>query len=340
MHRCMIGFLRAALLLAAVSGAATARAETVTVATIRIMSNTALFTAMHRGYFKAEGIDLDVRWFEAAQENVLAVTSGAADVASGGLTAGFYNIAAKGGLRMIGSSTWEAPGFFNNGFVATTAAWDGGLRSVQNLVGRRVGINTMGATQHYALALVAQKYGFPIDRVTIVPLQNFPNLVAAFKGGQIDVMIAASNIAVQAQADGYGKILAWSGDETPWQIGAIFSRPQTLAARRPALEAFMRAMRHGAADFNAACNRRDAAGKGIMDAACLSSVQEVVAVTGLPEKAVRDGIAFVPPTLGIDVPDIYNQVAFWKSANLIPADTDAGKIIDTSWTTGHVPLKN
>ena len=309
--------------------------EHIDVSTLRILSNAGLFVGQIKGYFAQEGVDLSIKWFDAAQETVMATVSGAVDISSGGFTAGFYNIAAKGGLKVIAASSREEPGFPNNGFVVTPAAYAGGLKTVADLPGKRVGINTTGSTQHYAIALVAQKYGYDVSRVTIVPMQNFPNLVAAFKGGQIDVMIAASNIAVQAEHDGYGKLIAWSGDETPWQLGAIYARPDTLAKRRPAIEKFIRAFQRGAADYNHACNQLDAQKNIVIGPECEALIADLSPLIGQTPAQIRGSLSYVDPTLAMNVGDIYNQLAFWKSQNMAPQDADASKMLDLSFVKGN-----
>jgi NitT/TauT family transport system substrate-binding protein len=46
------------------------------------------------------------------------------------------------------------------------------------------------------------------------------------------------------------KILGWAGDETPWQLGAVFTTPRTLERRERVVEAFLRAYRRGAAVYD------------------------------------------------------------------------------------------
>ena len=224
---------RALLLVAAMVGLTWKTAEAAdlqkfTISTMRITANAPVLIAKERGYFRDEGLDAQLTLFDSAQDIVLAVASGATMVGNGGFTVGFYNLASKGGLRVIGGYNREEKGYRNNGFLVTNQAYDTGLKTLKDLPGHRVGINATGSTQHYALGLISEKYGFDMSRVSVVPMQNYPNLTAAFKGGQIDVMIATVNIANQLMGQKLGHVIGWSGDETPWQLGAIYTRPAVI----------------------------------------------------------------------------------------------------------------
>jgi NitT/TauT family transport system substrate-binding protein len=319
-----------ALLLATAGGRA-AELQHLSVATMKNMPNAGLFVAYDRSYFRDEGLPVELIWTEAAQQGMMTVASGSADLGSGGMTAGFFNIAAKGGLKLIGASTREAPGFHNNGFVVSNTAYESGLRSLRDLPGHRVGINTFGATQHYAIALVAEKYGYKIDSVIMPTMQNFPNLVAAFRGGQLEAMVATGNIAAQMEAQKTGRVIGWSGDETPWQLGAIVVRPEMLTSRRAELAAYVRAYQRGAREFHAACNRLDDRRALIIDAACEEYLAFLSRFLDQPVGQLRNSIAFVAPDMAMDVGDVFHQLAFWQSRKLAPPDADAARMIDLSF---------
>lgn len=89
-----------------VSAPAPAHAETVKVGVLRYVSSGGLFLAVERGYFNAEGLDVELKFFEAAQPIAVAVVSGDTDFGVTALTGGFYNLAGKGALRLIGAQAY------------------------------------------------------------------------------------------------------------------------------------------------------------------------------------------------------------------------------------------
>ena len=312
--------------------------EKITIATMPITPNAPVLVAKERGYFRDAGLDPEIALFQSAQDIVLAVSSGAAQVGNGGLTAGFYNIAGKGGLRIVAAQSREEKGFHNNAFVVTQKAYDAGLKTLKDLPGHRVGINAAGSTQHYAVGLVAQKFGYDLSTVSIVPLQNYPNLIAAFKGGQIDSMIASVNIATKLVDEGSGRIIGWSGDETPWQLGVVMTRPQFIEKDRALLEKYLAVFTRAATEYNAAFNQLDKDGKPIKGPGYDAWLADIAKILHQPESEIAQSLPYVDPKAALDVGDIYNQVAFWQKAGLAAPSIKAAALVDLSFVKGHFDL--
>src|SRR5205814_10339091 len=152
------------------------------IALLRLSSSGPIFIAQEKGWFKEVSLDLTLKDFQAAAQVPLAVVSGDADLGVTAFTAGFFNLAAKGGLIVVAAQSAERPGYQLNVIAVTNAAWDAGVRSVKDLAGKRVAVTTVGSSVHYSLEIVARKHGVDTKGVTIVALQSIPNLVAAFKG--------------------------------------------------------------------------------------------------------------------------------------------------------------
>jgi NitT/TauT family transport system substrate-binding protein len=334
MARGVVLGLAAALALGAASADAQ-QMQKVSVALLKLSSSGAVFIAKEKGYFKAEGLDADLKIFTAAAQVPVAVTSGDADFGVTGLTAGFFNLAGKGALKIIGAQSREEKGYQLNAYMVTNKAYDAGFRSLKDFTGKRLAVTTTGSTFHYSIGILAAKQGFDVKSVTLVPLQSLPNMAAAFKGGQVDATIAPVTVARTLEAD--GKILGWVGDETPWQLGALFTSPKMIAERRAVVEKFIRAYRKGAYDYHVAFNARDKGqeirGPGYDEAiAILSKVLEQ------PPERVKVGLPFVDPEARLNVGDVYNQVAFWQGQGLVDRNVDAKAILDLSFVKGHFNL--
>ncbi len=338
----MIRLTRRAALAGAVAGLAApslARAQNLTktsVGVLRLSSSGPVFIAAERGYWREAGLDVDLKYFTAAQQVPVAVTSGDADFGVTGLTAAFFNLAGKGALKIVAAQSREEKGFPLVAYMATNAAIEKGFRSVKDFAGKRVGITTTGSTFHYSLGLLAKKYGFDLSSVTLVPLQTLPNMQAAFKGGQVDAVLAPVTLARALVADNAGKILAWAGDETPWQLGALFTSPRAIGEKRDLVERFVRGYLRGAADFNAAFNQRDAAGNEVRGTRFAETIGVVARAVQQAPELVSIGLPFVDAQGRLDVGDIYNQIAFWQQAGLVGRDVNGKDIVDLSFVRGHM----
>jgi NitT/TauT family transport system substrate-binding protein len=320
----------AALALAAAPVVPAAAAEALRIGVLRLASSGPVFIAAARGYFAAEGIDARLRFFDAAQPVAVATVAGDVDIGVTGLTAGFYNLAGKGDLRIIGAQSREEKGYHLIAYVASNRAFAGGLAALADLPGHSVGITQVGSTFHYSLGLLAAKQGFPLGRVKLVPLQSMSNMAAAVKGGRVDAALIPATVALPLVARGDGHLLGWVGDETPWQLGAIFARERLLGERRAAAAGFLRAYRRGAHDFYAAFLTKGADGRpqhGPDAAACLDIIARF---TGQPVAQIRNGIPYVDPDAKPEVSDIRRQVAWYQSQGLVDPSVDAAKLIDLS----------
>ena len=134
--------------LVALSAASPSRAQDLTkasIALLRLSSSGPIFIAQEKGWFKEAGLDLTMKDFQAAAQVPLAVVSGDADLGVTAFTAGFFNLAAKGGLVVVAAQSAERPGYQLNVIAVTNAAWDAGVRSVKDLTGKRVAVTTVGS---------------------------------------------------------------------------------------------------------------------------------------------------------------------------------------------------
>jgi NitT/TauT family transport system substrate-binding protein len=336
--RWFVGLAAAISSLGFVAGALAQPAQRISVGALRLASSGAVFIAKDKGYFAAEGLDPEVKVFTAAQQVALAVTSRDADFGATGLTAAFFNLAGKGALKIIAAQSREEPGFQLVGYMVTNAAYEGGFRSLRNFPGKRVGITTAGSTFEYSLGLLARKYGFDIRNVTLVPLQTLPNMAAAFKGEQVDAVLVPVNVARQLEVDKAGRVLGWVGDETPWQVGALFTSPRMIETRRSAVEKFIRAYLRASADYNRAFNGKDAAGKPTRGPGYDELLAIVAKWVQQPPERVAEGLPFVDAGGRVNVGDIYNQVAFWQSRGQVDESVEARAILDLSLIKGHFNL--
>ena len=122
----MKGFARAALACALVlASSVIARADDapkVKVGVLRLSSSAPVFIAEDKGYFRDEGLNVELKFFDAAQPIAVATTAGDVDVGVTAFTAGLYNLAGKGTLKVIGGMSREKAGYPLIGYFASNNA--------------------------------------------------------------------------------------------------------------------------------------------------------------------------------------------------------------------------
>lgn len=333
----------AAAALAAVLGTTPALAqEKVSVAVLRFVSSGGLFLAVEKGYFKQEGLDVELKFFEAAQPIAVAVVSGDATFGVTAFTGGFYNLAGQGALKIIGAQSKEAKGYEGNMLLASKAAYDKGLTSVDKLPGKSLGITQVGSSFHYQLGQIAAANKFDIKSVELKPLQSLPNMVAAIKGSQVDAIIIAPQLAKPLIESGDAKLLSRMSDIADYQFGGLFTGTATIKDKRATVEKFVRAYQKGAADYVKAFATKDASGKivtGPTTQADGALVGKYVYPNDTAEQAAPKVIAsafYADPQARLDIADIKQQIAWMKGEKLVDATVDPNTVIDPSFIQGHM----
>ena len=208
---------------------------------LRLSSSAPVFIAQDKGYFREAGLDIELKFFDAAQPIAVATTSGDVDFGITAFTAGLYNLAGKGTLKVIGGMSREKAGYPLIGYFASNNAYAAGLKTPKDLAGKRIAVTQVGSSFHYSLGLLADKYGFKLADVKVLPLQSLSNAAAALKGETVDAALLPVSTARTLMDAGGAKFLGWVGDETPWQLGAVFASPKTLTNKRAGDEAAGRA---------------------------------------------------------------------------------------------------
>ena len=307
-------------------------AETVRIGLLHTLSPAPLYLAMARGYFAQEGLDAQFKFFEAAQPIAAAAVSGDIDVGITALTGGFFNLAGRGALKVIGGGLHEEKGFEGTALLVSPAAFDAGLTSPAKLAGHSMGITQFGSSFHYMAGRVAAHEGVELKSITLRPLQTIGNMIAAVRTGQVDTTMAIASQARPLDATGQAKIIAWVGDLVPYQITAVFAPSRMTADHADALHRFAAAYQRGVADYRAAFLRQDVGGKPVRDAATDAAVADIerYVFTGDPaaRQKILDGIGYYDAAGALDARDVAAQQRWFVEQGMVKTGADAADIID------------
>ena len=317
-------------------------AEPMRIGLLHTLSPAPLYLAMERGYFKDEGLDASFRFFEAAQPIAAAAVSGDIDVGITALTGGFFSLAGRGTLKVIGGGLHEQKGYEGTAVLVSKAAYDGGLTTLSKLPGHSMGITQFGASFHYISGRIAEAEGFDLKTVTLRPLQTVGNMLAAVRTGQVDATMAIASQARPLDAAGEARIIAWVGDVVPYQLTAVFAPSTVIEKRADALQRFARAYQHGVADYRAAFLRLDGAGKPIVDAtteAAVAPIQKYV-FTGDPQGRAKiiEGAGYYDDGAKLDTADVAAQLRWFVAQGLVKTQVEPTEVMDTRFI-GALPTK-
>jgi NitT/TauT family transport system substrate-binding protein len=297
-----------------------------TIGVLRLSSSAPVFIAQDKGYFRDEGLAIELKFFDAAQPVAVATTSGDIDFGITAFTAGLYNLAGKGTLKVIAGMSRDKAGYPLIGYFAGNKAYAAGLKTPKDLAGKRIAVTQVGSSFHYALGLLADKYGFKLSDVKIVPLQSLTNVVAALKGETVDAaLLPISTARPLVESDG-AKLLGWVGDETPWQVGAVFASPKTLADK-PLVTKLLAALTRADREYHDVVLSTVKDGKAELDDKTRPLLEIIAKYTNLPVEQVVGNCAYVDPDGKLDVRNVGNQIEWLQEQGFVDKGFNAGDII-------------
>ncbi len=308
--------LLAMMALAASPDASADEALKAKVGVLRLSSSAPVFIAQDKGYFRAAGLDIELKFFDAAQPIAVATTSGDIDFGITAFTAGLYNLAGKGTLKVIGGMSREKAGYPLIGYFASNNAYAAGLRTPKDLAGKRIAVTQTGSSFHYSLGLLADKYGFKLSDVKVLPLQSLSNAAAALKGETVDAaLLPVSTARTLMDADG-AKLLGWVGDETPWQLGAVFASPKTLA-NKPLVTKLLGALARADREYHDVILAAVAGGKAPINDTTKPLLEIIAKYTNLPVEQVVGNCAYIDPDGKLDVKNVGNQITWLQEQGFV-----------------------
>jgi NitT/TauT family transport system substrate-binding protein len=258
------------------------------------------------------------------------VAAGQIDVGATGLTAATYNIV-LGGEKMwiVADKGREWPDHRLTAIVVRKDLYDAGVRRVTDLKGKRIGITQLGSTFHYQIGNILEKEGMSLRDVSIVPLQAMAAALEALRGRQIDAVILPQPFPGRAEADGFGRIIAWGGDLFPWQIATVFYSRKFAADRVRAvnfMKGYVKSSRH----------YYDAVLRGGQGAAYDEVVAVTARYTAAPEAVIKLGLPYQDRSGRLWVEDIARQMTWWQRHGFIKATIPLKDIVDTSFVEAAV----
>jgi len=333
MHKILAAILVS--LFAFASAARAADAQPITLCALPFVSSSPLFIAQDKGYFAGEGLKAEIKIFQAAQPVAVGVASGDCDFGVTGFTAGFFNLAGKGALKVIGAQSREQQGYEFVGFLVSNKAYDAGFRDIKQLPGHTVGITQIGSTFHYNVGMLADKFGWSLDSVRLKPLQSVPNMIAALKSGEVDTVFLPAHIVAGLVKAKAAHLVGWVADYTPWQLGGLFTSTKNVEQRGDVVRAFVRAYQKAATEYYDAFNRRDAKGARVFGEPAKALLPIIEKYTKAKPDAIYRGAPYIDPMGRLDVKDVRRQVAWYQKHGMVDKEVDPAKFMDLGFIQGQ-----
>jgi sulfonate transport system substrate-binding protein len=142
--------------------------------------------AQELGFYKDEGLDVELQDHAGGAKSLQALIGGSADVVSG-----FYDhtiqMAAEGRELVAFVTMLRFPGLV----LVTSPQASGAVTSVENLKGKIVGVTTAGSSSQMLVTYLLQRHQVPVDSVSITAIGSAATAIAAVERGKVDAGMVA-----------------------------------------------------------------------------------------------------------------------------------------------------
>jgi NitT/TauT family transport system substrate-binding protein len=213
------------------------------VSTIPIAGMTPLFAANKLGYFKNEGLEVQIDFAAGGAQSLPLVMQGTLQLSNGPIVS--VALAHQQGfdLRLIGPTLDDkrsAPGQ-----TASVVKADGPIKTVADLRGKRIGVNTINSVNWMYDRAFLRKHGLDPSQVTYVEIP-FPSMIDALARGSVEAVNVPQPFHRIAVDSGKGRVLGYPFVEVQpgVHIAAYGASAKWLEANPNTVRAFTRAMRH------------------------------------------------------------------------------------------------
>jgi NitT/TauT family transport system substrate-binding protein len=211
---------------------------------MKIVDNAALFVGMDKGFFKAEGLELET----VPMAGGAVITQG---VVSGDLQFGWSNVIslyqahAEGfDFKLVAGGATNVKG--TNESHAIEVLKSSPIIRAKDLEGKTVAVNTLNNIVHLMAMAWIDKNGASSSRVKFVEVP-FPNMEAALVAGKVDAVSIHEPFATAAVEKGVARVLTnpWGEVQPKFLIASWFASEKWIQKNKETVQAFVRAINRG-----------------------------------------------------------------------------------------------
>jgi NitT/TauT family transport system substrate-binding protein len=326
------------LILTALAGALAASfagqgqaADKVAVGTGGSASDAPFYIAYDKGFFRDEGLDVDLIVLDSGAKVIAPLGTGELDVGSGALSVGFWNALVRGvKFRIVADRGHTEKGYlYQSVFMRQDLVDSGKFKSLADLKGMRMGFAAQGVTSLSLLNEAAKFAGIKFEDVTPVYL-SFPQQIAALQNKGLDGSFLIEPQATAAVNAGYGVRFMDTNEFYPHQqISVIFYSDKFATQRKDVADKFMRAWLRGVRAYNDALKGGKIAGPGA------DAVVQIIAKSfNMSPALVREMYSqAVDVTGAVNAAGIQKDLDFFLQQGWVTGQVKASDVIDMSFAS-------
>lgn len=311
---------------AAPTAAPAAGLKTVRVGYVPVSINYAFYVGVEKGYFKEQGLDVQLLPTDGGSDAVVQVASGSFEASGSGIAASMLNAVQRGiEFEIVASLHTERPKVASPLVVSKKRFETGELTKVTDLKGKKLATNNRGTATEWWLSAALAKAGLDIKDVEVVGMP-FQNIAAALENGSLDGAILTEPFATAAEDKGLIKRLSEDFISDFYPTYVYYNKKwstENPAAAQGFVKAYLKAVRDLQGD-----KRYDPANLAIL-AKWTKTDAEVLK---------RIPLAYFDPNGGVPVDNIMTLQTFYRKQGLLtyPTDMDMARFVNRAYVDNAI----
>jgi NitT/TauT family transport system substrate-binding protein len=202
----------------------------------RVNTVLAFWMAQDAGFFRAQGLNVDIINMNGGSRGAEALQAGRIDIMHVGLSSVVRVDRAGGDLRLVASLS---------NVIRFTLFAAAGVKTAADLRGGVVAVSTFGSETDTTATLALKRLGLTRGDVTLKEYGGGPQRLAALRSGEIKATAVNEPIRSLAREEGFNAMVDLVPEQIPWLFTGVVVRKGMLAERRDVLARFLKAVMEG-----------------------------------------------------------------------------------------------
>ncbi len=216
-----------------------------------ISSDVYTYIAIEKGYFKEEGIDVELTFFDTAAKMIAPMAAGQLDVGRGSPSAGLFNAIARGvPIKIVADVSRVTP---NNNYFALVARKDlidsGVLKNYSDMKGKNVAYNAKGTGNEIDIEKALKKGNLTPSDVNLIEMP-FGDMNVGMANKAVDIALLTEPNITLGEQKGISKLWKSGYDFTPaHQLSVLMFSPSFIKDKPEVAKRYMVAYVKGIRDY-------------------------------------------------------------------------------------------
>ena len=225
-----------------------------------------LFLGQDVGIFKKQNLSLELIFIPGGSLSLQALIGNSLELLMTGGPPVVNAVLQGAKIKIIGGVTNVLP---------YTFVTIGGIRTAEQLKGKKIGISRFGSNTDYVVRLALNQFALPASEVQILQVGGSQARLVAMKSGAIQATVLSPEEALVAEKMGYGVLLDFIEKGIEFPHVNFVARDDYLNSQGPVVRALMRAYVESVRFYKA--NRNEA-------------VKKIMALSKLPERQMAETV--------------------------------------------------